>query len=162
MLQVRAGHCPNCKETTPPGAEFCPICGEDLGWQTTDGKKVSTRSTPSGKGSGARNILWVVIIFVSAYLVAVLAIATRPPVKGNSAAKKPPSKSVQTKPTATSTPFPVDDSDSLLENALTDGEGAASNNADNAASDNAASNSVSSPASNSASTPGDAADLEAP
>ncbi len=32
MLQTRAGHCPNCKEETLPGADICPACGYRLDW----------------------------------------------------------------------------------------------------------------------------------
>ena len=149
MLQVRAGHCPNCKESVPPGADFCPVCGENLNWQTVDGKTISGRTRGQNK---ARDLVRNLIFLLAFSLFALVALALF-----QRAGQKPPTaNAVTTKPKAGSTPASSDDANSMADNALSEGQNSATNSVDNSASDsadNAVSHSVDNVASNSASTP---------
>ena len=146
MLQVRAGHCPNCKETVPPGADYCPVCGEDLNWQTVAGKKISSRGA-SGR-NGARDLVRNLIFLATFSLLVVLAFILFQRMEQKPPTKKPASNAVTTKPKAGSTPASTDDANSMLDNALSDGDNTATNSVDNSVSnsvDNSVSNNVSTP-----------------
>lgn len=141
MLQVRAAHCPNCKEATPPGADHCPICGEDLTWKTTDGKKVSTQTVSASKSSSLMNVFWIAIAFVGACLISMIFVMLRTRSDVNSGRIKPPTQRVIASPTATPLPQnPDETAESRAENAVSD----------NAVTDNSVSNSA---------TPSDGSDL---
>jgi len=155
MLQVRAGHCPNCKEATPPGADYCPICGEDLNWQTVDGRKISGRSSPSGSKDFARRLVRNLIVFTAFALMAVIVFAF-----SRQSGKKPVTNAVTTnstaKPAKGSTPSPGEDANSILDDALSDNDNSTSQSANNAVSnsvENSVSNSVNNTASDKGSTP---------
>ena len=72
MLQMRAGRCPGCKEEAPPGAEYCPICGEYLGWQTTSGKNISRDKPRAQNRRSGQNLVRTLIVLLAAYLISLL------------------------------------------------------------------------------------------
>ena len=159
MLQVRAGRCPGCKEEAPPGAEYCSICGEYLGWQTTSGQHIPRHKTTARRRSTAQSVVRLLTFFLAAYLFSLLAIRVF----------NAPSNSITEIPPLQSTPAPS--GNALNDNAATDDAfgNATSDNAtsDNAPNGNSASvNSVSdNSVSNSASTPAagnELSDLELP
>lgn len=135
MLQVRAGRCPGCKEEAPPGAEYCPICGEYLGWQTTSGKNIPRDKISARRRSKTQSAVRLLIFFFAACLFSLLTVRVfNSP--SNSIIEMPPLQSTSASSNNTTSDNSVSDN-ATSDNSLTGNSSTNNSVSDNAASDNA-------------------------